>query len=212
MRLTRRLTLASALCATAFGAMTFGTTAATAQPATGEAAPAFTGTTATGEAVSLSDFEGQTVILEWTNHGCPYVQKHYDGQNMQALQADAAEDGIAWIQIISSAPGKQGHVSAEEALALNDSRGASPAHVVLDPSGEIGRAYDARTTPHMYIIDESGSLRYAGAIDDQPSARASSLDGAHNYVTAALDAMQAGAEIDPARTVAYGCNVKYPES
>lgn len=206
MRLTRRLTLASALCAFAFGA------AAPAQPVTGEPAPAFTGATATGETISLSDFEGQTVILEWTNHGCPYVQKHYDGQNMQALQASAAEDGIAWIQIISSAPGKQGHVSGEEALALNESRGASPAHVVLDPSGEIGRAYDARTTPHMYIIDAGGTLQYAGAIDDRPSARASSLEGAHNYVTAALDAMEAGEPVDPAQTVAYGCNVKYEDS
>ena len=118
-----------------------------ADPVIGEPAPAFEAVTASGESVALSDFAGQTVVLEWTNHGCPYVQKHYDGQNMQALQAAAAGDGIAWIQIISSAPGKQGHVSAQEALALNESRGASPAHVVLDPSGEIGRAYDARTTP-----------------------------------------------------------------
>ncbi|GGE50038.1 thioredoxin family protein [Marinicauda pacifica] len=181
-----------------------------ADPVVGEPAPAFEASTATGEAIALSDFSGETVILEWTNHGCPYVQKHYDGQNMQELQANAASDGITWIQIISSAPGKQGHVSAEEALALNQSRGAAPAHVVLDPEGTIGRAYEAATTPHMYIIDAEGTLRYAGAIDDQPSARSSSLEGAHNYVTAALDAMEAGEPIDPDQTVAYGCNVKYP--
>lgn len=210
--MTRPESLFASLTAAAAMALSVLASPALADPQIGEPAPSFEAVTAAGETISLADLQGGTVILEWTNHGCPYVQKHYDGQNMQALQADAAEDGITWIQIISSAPGKQGHVSAEEAIALNESRGASPAHVVLDPSGEIGRAYDARTTPHMYIIDEAGTLRYAGAIDDRPSARPASLDGATNYVTAALDAMAAGEEIDPAQTVAYGCNVKYEDS
>lgn len=176
---------------------------------TGAPAPGFTGQTAAGGTVSLSDFAGETVILEWTNHDCPYVRKHYDGDNMQALQARAAEEGVTWIQIISSAPGKQGHVSAERALELNEERGAAPAHVILDESGEIGRAYEARTTPHMYLIDEAGVLRYAGAIDDRNSADPASLEGATNYVALAMDAMGEGAEIDPDRTAPYGCSVKY---
>lgn len=176
---------------------------------TGSPAPGFTAETAAGETIALGEFAGETVILEWTNHDCPYVRKHYDGANMQALQARAAEDGVTWIQIISSAPGKQGHVSPERALALNEERGAEPAHVVLDESGEIGRAYEARTTPHMYLIDEAGVLRYAGAIDDRNSADPASLEGATNYVALAMDATEAGEAIDPDRTAPYGCSVKY---
>ena len=173
----------------------------------GEAAPAFTGMTAAGEPVSLSDFAGQTVVLEWTNHGCPYVQRHYGG-NMQTLQADAADDGVVWIQVISSAPGEQGHVDSETALSLNDARDARVAHTLLDPDGGIGRAYDARTTPHMYVIDGDGVLQYAGAIDDQPRPREG--DPAPTpYVEMALDALAAGETPDPAATRPYGCSVKY---
>lgn len=205
---TCRLTMMTGLAA---GAVMIGALTAEAQPVTGEPAPAFTATTASGETISLADFEGRTVVLEWTNHGCPYVQKHYDGNNMQTLQYGARANGVEWIQIISSAPGKQGHVTGEEALTLNAERGASPMHVVLDPSGEIGRAYDARTTPHMYVIDGQGVLRYAGAIDDAPSARPASLEGATNYVLNALMALDAGEPVDPDQTVAYGCNVKYAD-
>jgi len=175
----------------------------------GSPAPAFTGVTAAGDTVSLSDFAGQTVVLEWTNHDCPYVIKHYDGENMQALQSAAADDGVVWMQVISSAPGKQGHVSAEQAVALNEQRGAAPAHVILDESGEIGRLFDARTTPHMYVIDGEGVLQYQGAIDDQPSADATTLEGAVNYVSGALTALEEGRAIDPDQTRAYGCSVKY---
>mgnify|MGYP006283632199 CR=1 FL=1 len=206
-----RRSFSAGLGIAAAAALTFAAVAAERANAadTGAPAPAFTGQTATGGTISLSDFAGETVILEWTNHDCPYVRKHYDGEAMQALQARAADEGVTWIQIISSAPGKQGHVSAERALELNEERGAAPAHVILDESGDIGRAYEARTTPHMYLIDEAGVLRYAGAIDDRNSADPASLDGATNYVALAMDAMGEGAEIDPDRTAPYGCSVKY---
>jgi len=175
---------------------------------TGEAAPAFTVETASGETLSLDSLSGQTVVLEWTNHGCPYVQRHYGSEHIQGLQAGAADDDVVWLQIISSAPGEQGHVGAEEALALNQERGATPAHVVLDPSGELGRLYDARTTPHMYVIDADGVLQYQGGIDDQPRPRPGDPEPT-DYVTLALAAVSAGETPDPAQTQPYGCNVKY---
>jgi hypothetical protein len=194
---------ASLLAATAFS---FG--AAYATPVVGERAPDFTATTAAGETVSLSDFAGQTVMLEWTNHGCPYVVRHYGG-NMQAQQGAAAEAGVVWIQVISSAPGEQGYVSAEEALALNEERGAANVdHIFMDPEGVIGRAYDARTTPHMYVIDAEGTLRYNGGIDDQPRPRAGDPD-AIPYAQLALNAVLAGEEVEMPETQPYGCNVKY---
>lgn len=194
---------ASLLAATA---LSFG--AAYANPVVGERAPDFTATTATGETVSLSDFAGQTVMLEWTNHGCPYVVRHYGG-NMQAQQDAAAEAGVVWIQVISSAPGEQGYVSAEEALALNEERGAANVdHIFMDPEGVIGRAYDARTTPHMYVIDAEGTLRYNGGIDDQPRPRAGDPD-AIPYAQLALNAVLAGEEVEMPETQPYGCNVKY---
>ncbi|MCC5995764.1 MAG: redoxin domain-containing protein [Oceanicaulis sp.] len=186
---------------------------AMADPFPGNPAPAFTGMTAAGESVSLADFAGQTVILEWTNHDCPFVVKHYNhGTTIPDLQARAAEEGHVWLQIISSAPGTQGHVSPERAIELNDERGAAPTHVVLDESGVIGRAYDARTTPHMFIIDGEGVIQYAGAIDDQPSANPASLEGALNYVSQALDEMAAGLAVSITETRPYGCSVKYADS
>ncbi len=203
----RSLTTAAGLGAASLLTLAAFAAEARADAVPGEAAPAFTGLTAAGETISLSDFAGQTVVLEWTNHGCPYVQRHYGG-NMQGLQADAAEDGIVWIQVISSAPGEQGHVDGPTALSLNEDRSATVAHTILDPEGTIGRAYDARTTPHMYVIDGAGVLQYAGGIDDQPRPR----DGdpaPTPYVTMALDALAAGGTPDPAATMPYGCSVKY---
>jgi len=175
----------------------------------GQPAPAFSVVSSAGETVSLSDFAGKTVVLEWTNHGCPYVQKFYDAGAMQALQTAAGADEIVWLSVISSAPGKQGHVSAAEANGLTADRGAAPAAVLLDESGDMGRAYGAKTTPHMFVIDAAGLVRYAGAIDDRPSADPASLEGAVNYVSGALAALAAGEAADPAQTRAYGCNVKY---
>lgn len=184
-------------------------TSALAAPEIGAPAPAFEGAAASGETVKLSDYLGQKVVLEWTNNGCPFVQKHYNSGNMQATQEAAKADGAVWISVISSAPGMQGHVSADEANALSESRGASPDEVVLDPSGEIGRLYAAKTTPHMFIIDEEGVLRYDGAIDDRPSADPSTIEGAKNYVLAVLGDMDAGRPVESPATKPYGCSVKY---
>ncbi|WCL52839.1 thioredoxin family protein [Gimibacter soli] len=182
---------------------------ALAAPEVGKLAPAFTGTDTTGATISLADLKGKPVILEWTNHECPYVKKHYEGENMQRLQAEFAEKGAVWLTVISSAPGTQGNVDAAAADKLTADRGASPAHVLLDEAGTIGRAYEARTTPHMFLIDEAGVLQYMGAIDDKPSANIKTLEGAHNYVEAAWDAVKAGKAADPASTKPYGCSVKY---
>ncbi|MEM9029140.1 MAG: redoxin domain-containing protein [Pseudomonadota bacterium] len=197
------------LLAAATVAVGLSASAALAAPEIGKMAPDFVGTNTKGEAVKLSELRGKTVILEWTNHGCPYVQKHYGTGNMQALQQQAQKDGIVWLSIISSAPGTQGYVKAAKADELTTSRKALPASVVLDPEGKIGRLYDARTTPHMYIITPDGKLAYKGAIDDKPTARYSDVKAANNYVSNALKLIQAGKAVDPAITRAYGCSVKY---
>lgn len=177
----------------------------------GTLAPAFTGTTSTGETISLSDFAGETVVLEWTNHDCPFVVKHYDGEhtNMQGQQTSVVGDDAIWISVISSAPGKQGYVSAAQANELTTSRGAAPSYVVLDESGDIGRLYDAKTTPHMFVIDGDGMIQYDGAIDSIKSTRTSDIPKATQYVEVALDAMVSGEPIEVASSTPYGCSVKY---
>lgn len=182
---------------------------AEASVATGARAPAFSAPDANGQTRTLAEFRGRTVVLEWTNHGCPYVRKHYDSRTMQTLQQEATADGIVWLQIISSAPGEQGHLDAAGARARVQTDGAHPTATLLDPSGAIGRAYGAMTTPHMYIISPEGVLLYQGAIDDRPSARPSSLEGATSYVRAALTDIAAGRAVQTAQTTPYGCNVKY---
>ena len=186
---------------------------AQAAPDSGEPVMAadFTGTTATGETISLSDFAGQTVILEWTNDGCPFVQKHYavPPANMQGLQTDASESDVVWLSIVSSAPGKQGHRTGAELLDMNEGRGATPAHVIIDESGDIGRLYKAKTTPHMFVITADGEIAYQGAIDDTPSARVSDIETSTNYVSAALDSVAAGEPVEVASSKPYGCSVKY---
>jgi peroxiredoxin len=177
--------------------------------APGAPAPSFVGTTSSGGPLALDSLRGKTVVLEWTNDGCPFVQKHYGAGNMQKMQAAVRDAGGVWITVISSAPGRQGHVSAQGADDLSRSRGAAPAHVVLDESGEIGRAFGAKTTPHMFVIDPEGVVRYAGAIDDQPSADPKSLDGATNYVLAAFESVVAGEPVETAQTKPYGCSIKY---
>lgn len=184
-------------------------TAALASPEVGAPAPAFTGVTTSGETVSLADLMGQKVILEWTNHDCPFVKKHYESGNMQMTQSEAAEDGYTWITVISSAPGKQGYVTAAQADELTESRSAVPAYVVLDPEGTIGTAYDAKTTPHMYIIDDAGTLVYAGGIDSIPSTDIGDLEEAENYVLAAMSDIDAGQPVATPQSKPYGCSVKY---
>ena len=175
----------------------------------GVMAPDFTLTDTHGNSHSLSDFRGQTVVLEWTNHECPYVKKHYESGNMQQLQADATADGVVWLTILSSAPGKQGHTSPEEANDIIRKHGAKATARLLDYNGTVGRLYDAKTTPEMFIIDAEGMIQYDGAIDDRPSFNPKSLDGATNYVTATLRAMANGDEIAVTSTPPYGCSVKY---
>lgn len=178
-------------------------------PPVGEPAPSFSSTTHRGEDLNLSDFKGQLVVLEWTNHDCPFVRKHYETGNMQALQREVREKPAVWISIISSAQDTQGHVSADEAQNLSEARNASPDHIILDESGSIGRLYEAVVTPQMYVIDEQGILIYAGAIDDQPSHKKKTVKTAHNYVRAALDAHLAGEAIAEPVVRPYGCSVKY---
>ena len=185
-------------------------TAAWAVPEIGKPAPAFTAVDSNGKSYALSDFKGKTVILEWTNDGCPYVKKHYGAGNMQKVQKELTAEGAVWLSIISSAPGKQGHVDGKGANALTASRSAAPTAVLLDPTGKVGKLYEAQTTPHMYVIDGKGVLRYMGAIDDQPNTDTSKIASARNYVREAFAAVKAGKPVEATATDPYGCSVKYP--
>lgn len=185
-----------------------GSPAGAVAPVIGDPAPDFTATDSHGQTHSLSSHKGSIVVLEWTNHECPYTAKHYEAGAMQALQRDAAQQGVVWLSVISSAPGRQGYVTPEQANDLTESRGALPSAVILDPSGAVGRLYDAKATPHMYVIDASGKLIYMGAIDDDPSARGNP-DDASNYVRAAMNDLLAGRPVATSKTRAYGCSIKY---
>ena len=196
--------------ATATLALLATATTASAKIANGTSVTDMTVTDSNGKQHNLSDFTGKRVVLEWTNDGCPYVQKHYDTDNMQTLQKEATLDGdTVWLSIVSSAPGNQGYVSGEGANELTTSRGAAPTAVVLDPAGDMGKTFAAKTTPHMYIIDEVGTLVYQGAIDDNSSARKSTVAGAKNYVRAAISDLDAGRSVAESDTAPYGCSVKY---
>lgn len=174
----------------------------------GQPAANFTGKDSNGKTVTLDSFKGKRIVLEWTNDGCPFVQKQYNSGNMQELQKKH-NDGTVWLSIISSAPGKQGHVTGEQANALTESRQASPDHVILDETGEIGKLYEAATTPHMFVIDENFSVVYNGAIDDNSSPDPKTIKGAKNYVDAALTALDKGEAVAEPKTRPYGCGVKY---
>lgn len=172
-------------------------------------APQFSLQSATGEMVTLADYSGKYVILEWTNHDCPYVKKHYKSDNMQAMQRSYTDDDVVWLSIISSAPGKQGYVSADEAIQLTNGRQASLSHVLFDPEGTVGKQYSAETTPHMYIIGPDQVLRYAGAIDSIRSSKQADIAKAINYVKTGMAKLDAGQSVDPKLTKAYGCSIKY---
>ncbi len=182
---------------------------ANAEPVIGQAAPAFSATDSNGIAHNLADYKGKIVVLEWTNNECPYTRKHYDSGNMQRLQQEATGAGIVWLSVISSAPGKQGYVTGAEANALTQSRKAHPTAVMLDPKGAVGQLYGAQTTPHMFVIDKVGVLRYMGAIDDKPTVSPASLNGARTYVREAWQAVAAGKQVAVASTEPYGCSIKY---
>jgi hypothetical protein len=175
----------------------------------GERAPDFSVVDAHGNVHSLSDFEGQFVILEWLNHGCPFVKKHYDGNNMQEMQKRYTEKGVVWLSVVSSAPGTQGYMEPEETLKTMEEKNAAPTAILLDVDGTMGRAFDARVTPHMYIINPEGILEFNGAIDDKPTARLRDLEGAHNYVDAAMASLLNGEPVEVTTNTPYGCTVKY---
>lgn len=175
----------------------------------GTAAPDFKAVDSNGKSHSLSQYRGKWVVLEWVNHECPYVRKHYDNNVMQALQKKYAEKGVVWLSVVSSAPGKQGHFPNDKANALTKEKGAAPHALLVDSSGTIGRAYDARTTPHMFVINPQGTLLYQGAIDDKPTARKADLEGARPHVDIALQEAMAGKAVSVASTQPYGCTVKY---
>ncbi|MDB9813377.1 redoxin domain-containing protein [Gammaproteobacteria bacterium] len=181
-------------------------------PPVNQKAPDFSGINTYGEMVRLSDFIGKPVILEWTNHECPYVARHYNENNMQTVQKIARDQEIIWLSIISSTPSDQGHVSSKKANELTITRDAYPSHVLLDESGEIGMLYGAKTTPHMFMIDANGVLRYKGAIDDIGRGMQffdASFPKAVNYVSSQLPKLLAQQALSIDSTAAYGCSVKY---
>jgi len=171
-------------------------------------APAFSLKDADGRTRTLAEFKGKVVVIEWVNEGCPYVQKHYKG-NMQATQKQALADGAVWLTVASSAPGQQGHVTGAQAKAWMAANKATPTAFLLDPTGVAGKAYGAKTTPHMYVVDKTGRLVYQGGIDDKATSKVEDIAGATNYVKAALADLKAGRPVKTAFSKPYGCSVKY---
>jgi peroxiredoxin len=177
----------------------------------GEKAPGFTATDSNGVKRTLSEYAGKYVVLEWHNNGCPYVRKQYNSGNMQKLQKEWTGRAVVWLTVISSAPGKQGYVTADEENTYVKQMNAAPTAVLLDPAGTLGHLYDAKTSPHMFIVDPSGTLIYNGAIDDQPTPDPASVAGATNYVSQALAEAMAGKSISVPTSRPYGCSVKYAD-
>ena len=178
----------------------------------GEAAPDFTATASNGKTFRLSDYRGKYVVLEWHNNGCPYVRKHYNSANMQRLQKQWTAAGVAWFTILSSAPGKQGYMTASEENDYLAKMQAAPTAALLDPAGEIGHLYDAKTSPQMVVINPQGVVIYDGAIDDKPTTDLKDVTDAKNYVSLALEQAMAGKQVDTPATRPYGCSVKYADS
>ena len=182
---------------------------AVAAPQVGQPAPEFTLTDSNGQSHKLSDFKGKFVVLEWLNHGCPFVVKHYESGNMQNLQKEYTGKDVVWLSIVSSAPGKQGHMNPEETNKAKAEKGSAATAVLLDEDGTVGKLYDAKVTPELYVINPAGVLVYAGAIDDKKSTDPADVAGAKNYVKQALDEAMAGKPVSEPSTTAYGCSVKY---
>lgn len=186
-----------------------GANANAAPPETGKLAPDFKASDVNGAEQSLSQYRGKIVVLEWHNPECPFVVKHYKSKNMQTLQKEMTDQGVVWLTINSGAEGKQGHLSADEAKKVITDDGLKASAYILDASGEIGRMYDAKTTPHMYVVDAEGILSYMGAIDDKPTFDPEDVKDAKNYVKAAIESLKAGKSPETAATRPYGCSVKY---
>jgi len=175
----------------------------------GQPAPDFTSTDTKGVERKLAGLRGKIVVLEWTNADCPFVMKHYKADNMQALQRDAEKAGVVWLSVISSAPGEQGHVDPAKANDLTASRKAAPAGILLDPKGSIGRSYGAQVTPHMYVIDATGVLRYAGGIDSLATTNIDDITKAQPLFRDAMTALVKGEAVKISVSRPYGCTIKY---
>ena len=182
-----------------------------AAPRSGDSAPGFTATDSNGKPHSLSDFKGKYVVLEWTNSGCPFTVKHYATGNMQKLQREWTSKGVVWLTVLSSAPGMQGYKTATEENAYVKQVNASPTAVLMDPKGDLGHLYGAKTTPHMFVIDPSGKIIYSGAIDNKPTTDQEDIAGARNYVQSALTEALSGKSVSTASSQPYGCSVKYAQ-
>lgn len=194
----------------AFGAtLALATTLAGASATIGQSAPGFTLTDTAGKAHSLADYKGRTVVLEWVNPGCPYVRKHYGSDNMQATQKAAVDKGVVWLAINSTANDASDYLAPPKMAAWMQENKAAANATLMDADGKIGRAYGARTTPHMYVIDRQGVLAYAGAIDNKPTSRVEDIKTATNHVNAALAEVLAGKVVSVPATQPYGCSVKY---
>jgi peroxiredoxin len=177
----------------------------------GDPAPDFTATDSNGQSHHLADYKGKYVVLEWHNQGCPFTRKHYASGNMQHLQKEWTEKGVVWLTVISSAPGTQGYVTAPEENDYVKKMNAVPTAVLLDPDGNLGHLYAAKTTPHMFIIDPKGVLIYNGAIDDHPTPDQGDIPNSKNYVSEALEQAMSGKQVADPATRPYGCSVKYRE-
>jgi hypothetical protein len=211
-KLIAAITIFVALAATALFPVDRAAAVGAAAVKPGAPAPAFTAPDISGRMVNLGQYAGQIVILEWTNDGCPFVQKHYDSANMQTLQRRYTQEGNIWLTIASSAPGEEGYVTPAAAKADLARWKAAPTDYLLDPEGVVGHLYDARATPHMVVVDRGGRIAYMGAIDDTPSTRLADVKTAKNYLVAALDEIAAGKPVTVAATRAYGCSIKYKTS
>jgi len=204
MSLLKRIT-----ATTVASLLILGAEVAVASVKVGEPAPNFSLPGEDGKTHALADYKGKTVVLEWTNAECPFVKKHYSQGNMQSLQKTYTGKDVVWLSLISSAPGKQGAVDAAGAAAIVKEKGAAPSHVLLDSRGDVGRLYEAKTTPHLFIVDKTGKLAYAGGIDSEPSADPADIATATPYVKNALDELLAGKPVTTAVTKPYGCSIKY---
>ena len=182
---------------------------AAAQATLDKPAPNFTGQGSDGKMYTLADYRGKFVVLQWYNRDCPFIHKHYDSGNMQKLQDTYGKKGVIWFEILSSAPGKEGYMTAAEAQENRGKNGTKSIATLVDPEGTIGKLYAAKSTPHMFVIDPKGILIYQGAIDDHATADASDIPSSKNYVVAALDEAMAGKPVSNPSTRPYGCGVKY---
>lgn len=200
------MTFAAALLAATLAAAT---TTAIAAATVGQPAPAFKGTDVAGKPVSLADFKGKYVVLEWNNPNCPFVLKHYDSNNMQALQKRFGAESVAWVAVNSTSEMHSDYMAPDRLAAWFKQKNAAPTAVIMDTQGEIGRAFGAKVTPHMFVIDPKSTVIYAGAIDDKRTANAADAKAANNYVVAALADARGGKPVATASSAAYGCSIKY---